>query len=528
MSSSDGRFKKGDPRTRKAARKGGLVRAAQTRREEGPYDGTILDVMDAAGLTGASWKPWRAFWKAVFALPMDDEDLAIYRRHTDRENPPEGPVDEAWMPIGRRGGKSRNAAIAALYLAIRFDAAVLSPGELAVIPVLGADRKQARQVLGYLRGLLELVEFRPYLHRELRDSVELNNSINIEVHTASYRTTRGYTVLGCVCDEIAFWRTDDGAASPDTEVLTALRPGMATVPDSLLLGLSSPYAMKGELFTAVERGFGKDDPRVLVWNADTRSMNPAVPAHVVERAFEEDPVAAASEYGREGRVHFRRDVESFLDPVAIRAVTVSGRRELPPRVAVQYVAFTDPSGGSQDSFTLAIAHHENEVAVVDAVREVRPPFSPDDVVRDFCELLKSYRLSEVEGDRYGGEWPRERFREHGVTYRTADRTKSDLYRELVAPVNAQRVELLDLPVLRAQLVGLERRVARSGRDSIDHSPGGRDDVANAVAGAIARLWARKGRKRLRRLPSQSYITTGRLSVPQASRASSTRPRRGWR
>ncbi len=53
-------------------------------------------------------------------------------------------------------------------------------------------------------------------------------------------------------------------------------------------------------------------------------------------------------------------------------------------------------------------------------------------------------------------------------------------------VNSGQVELLDHKVLRAQLEGLERRTARGGRDSIDHPPGGRDDVANAVAGAVVR------------------------------------------
>jgi hypothetical protein len=51
-------------------------------------------------------------------------------------------------------------------------------------------------------------------------------------------------------------------------------------------------------------------------------------------------------------------------------------------------------------------------------------------------------------------------------------------------LNSRRVELLDHPKLVAQLVGLERRTARSGRDSIDHAPGAHDDVANAAAGAL--------------------------------------------
>ena len=479
---TENQFRKGDPRTIEAARKGGRTTAAQRRTERGPFEGSILDVMDAAGLTGPSWMPWRAFWKAVYGLPMDDAELAVYRAQTAREEPTAEPVSEAWMPIGRRGGKSRNAAVAALYSAISFDASTLAPGELAIVPVLAPDRKQARVVLGYLRGLLDLPEFAPYLHRTLKETVELHNGVNIEIATASFRTIRGYTVPAAVLDEVAFWH--DEGANPDSEVLQALRPAMATVPGSLLLGLSSPYACRGELYAAVERYFGEDDDRVLVWNADTASMNPQVPTHIIERAFEDDPVAAASEYGREGRVQFRRDVEAFLDSEAIRAVTVEGRRELPHLDGTRYIAFVDPSGGSQDSFTLAIAHGEGDLAVLDAVRERRPPFSPDDVVQEFAELLDTYGVTTVTGDRYGGEWPRERFQVHGIRYEPSERTKSDIYRELVAPVNGGRVALLDLPVLRAQLLGLERRVARGGRDSIDHGPGGRDDVANAAAGAL--------------------------------------------
>ena len=481
-------FRKGDPRTVEAGRRGGLVRQSQRRKQESGYQGTIADMMDAAGLTGPSWTAWRAFLKAVCALPLSPEELATYRRHTDRESAPEAAVREAWMPIGRRGGKSRVAALVAGYLGFRFDpTARLAPGERAVIPVLAADRRQARQVLGYLKGLCELKEFAPYVHRVLKESIELHTGVNIEVHTASFRTVRGYTCPAVICDEIAFWLADDSSANPDSEILGALRPAMATVPDALLLGLSSPYAAKGELYRAVERCFGKDDPRVLVWNADTRSMNPDVPPEVIEQAFADDPVAAASEYGQDGRVQFRRDVEQFLDPDAVRAVTVPGRLELAPVRGTRYVAFVDPSGGSQDSFTLAVAHVEADVAVLDAVRERRPPFSPDEVVAEFAALLRSYGLAVVTGDRYGGQWPSERFRKHGITYKPSERTKSDIYRELVAPINGARVALLDLPVLRAQLVGLERRVARGGRDSVDHAPGGRDDVANAAAGALVSL-----------------------------------------
>jgi hypothetical protein len=164
---------------------------------------------------------------------------------------------------------------------------------------------------------------------------------------------------------------------------------------------------------------------------------------------------------------------------------VPGRFELPPLTGTNYVAFVDPSGGTSDSMTLALAHRDKDGrAILDAVRERRPPFSPDDVVLEHVSLLKSFGIRTVFGDRYAGEWPRERFRVNGVTYEVAEQPKSDIYRELLPILNSGRAELLDVPRLTTQLCGLERRTARGGRDSIDHAPGAHDDVSNSVAGAI--------------------------------------------
>ena len=202
---------------------------------------------------------------------------------------------------------------------------------------------------------------------------------------------------------------------------------------------------------------------------------------IIAQAYEDDPESAAAECGAE----FRSDIAAFVTREVIDNCTEAGRFELPPLPGVTYCAFTDPSGGSADAMTLAIAHAgSDERAILDAVREVRPPFSPESVVRDFAQLLRSYRVSRVVGDRYAGEWPRERFREHGIAYDLSDRPKSDLYRDVLPMLNSGKVELLDLPRLASQLCGLERRTARSGRDSIDHAPGGHDDIANAVAGAV--------------------------------------------
>ena len=147
---------------------------------------------------------------------------------------------------------------------------------------------------------------------------------------------------------------------------------------------------------------------------------------------------------------------------------------------------TDPSGGSQDSFTLAIGHQvtrdEQPVAVIDCLRETRPPFSPEAVVTEYTALLMDYGIVSVIGDRYAGEWPREQFRKRGITYEPSARPKSELYRDALAFLNSGHIELLDHARLLAQLGALERRTARGGRDSIDHAPGGHDDLANVVCG----------------------------------------------
>jgi hypothetical protein len=287
-------------------------------------------------------------------------------------------------------------------------------------------------------------------------------------------------VISALLDELAFWPTDD-AAEPDVEIINAIRPAMSTIPNAMLLCASSPYAQRGALFAAFKRHYGNDGDRVLVWKAPTRTMNPTVPQAVIDEAIERDPASAASEYG----ASFRTDVESYISRDAVEAAVIQGRYELPRVEGIRYFGFVDPSGGSSDSMTLAVAHMQGTREIVDCIRERRAPFSPDDVVGEFAATLKAYGVSRVHGDRFAAEWPRERFRVHGIEYAVAAKPKSDLYRDLLPLLNSGRVELLDHKRLVAQLCGLERRTARGGRDSIDHPPGAHDDIANAVAGAIA-------------------------------------------
>jgi hypothetical protein len=437
-----------------------------------------------------AWRSWFAFLAGLFGLPLTPTQLKVFQHHTGRAVAPIAQASEGWLICGRRAGKSFMLALIAVYLAAFKDYSPhLMKGERATIMIIARDRRQARVILRYIRGLLQNIRMlKELIERETSDGFDLTNHVTIETTTASFRATRGYTIAAALCDELAFWPTDD-SAEPDYEVLNALRPGMVTIPGAMLLCASSPYARRGALWDAYHRHFGKEGD-VLVWKATTKEMHASVPQRTVDEALERDPAHAAAEWLAE----FRTDVESFLSREAVEAAVAHGVLERMPLLTVGYSAFVDPSGGGSDSMTLAMGHIEGKCAVIDAIRERKPPFAPESVVAEFAELCKRYRVTQVQGDRYAGEWPRDAFKRHGIDYLPAVKSKSDLYVEFLPRVNSGEVSLLEHPRLVAQLLRLERRTARGGKDSIDHVPGAQDDVANAVAGVIYSLLAQQPHK----------------------------------
>lgn len=445
---------------------------------------TIRDLMLDPALFGGqfggeSWAAWRALLSGFYGLPLDDVELGHWQTLTGREDAPETPHNELWLAIGRRGGKTQEAALAAVYHACFIDyTARLSPGEVATVMAIAADRKQARHLMRYVSGLLNS---NPMLQRlivrETGESIELANRTVIEVGTASFRATRGYTFAAVIADEIAFWRSED-SANPDFEILNAVRPGLATL-DGPLLCLSSPYSRRGALWDAYRRHFGKAGP-ILVAQAPTLTMNPTLPRRIVEQAYERDPVAAAAEYGAE----FRNDIAAFIHRDLVDHCTRSRPAVLPPRDKIQYFAFVDVAGGGADEYTLAIAHKEGERAVIDGVFAERG--NPATITGEYARVLKQYRVWKITGDRYAAEWPRHEFAKHGITLTPSELNRSELYLELLPLLQTGGVELSPDEKALTQLTLLERRTGRNGKDTIDHGPGGHDDRANVIAGA-ARL-----------------------------------------
>jgi hypothetical protein len=63
---------------------------------------------------------------------------------------------------------------------------------------------------------------------------------------------------------------------------------------------------------------------------------------------------------------------------------------------------------------------------------------------------------------------RELFRKHGIGYDVSDKSKSELYVELLLLLTTRRADLLDNSCLVTQLLSLERRTGASGKGAIDH------------------------------------------------------------
>ena len=82
--------------------------------------------------------------------------------------------------------------------------------------------------------------------------------------------------------------------------------------------------------------------------------------------MDRDPAAASAEY----MAQFRTDVEGFPTREAVEASVELNVRERPFEGKHNYIAFVDPSGGSSDAMTLAIAHKEGETEVLDLIRRV--------------------------------------------------------------------------------------------------------------------------------------------------------------
>jgi hypothetical protein len=378
------------------------------------------------------------------------------------------------------------AAALALYLAL-FSEHRLARGERGMVLVLAASTEQAKVVFGYCKGFLEAS---PVLRQEIvnitRSEITLRNGICCAVHSLSYRTLRGRTLVAAVLDEVSFFR-DESSATPDIETYRAILPSLATT-DGMLIGISTPYRKMGLLHAKFRDHFGVDDDEVLVVKGSTKQFNPTLSDRMIESQRQADPLSASSEWDAE----FRADISSFLDDALIDAAVEHGRPlELPPTKTLFgsiYKSFVDPSGGvGADSYTLAICHKDGEQLVCDLVRGTSGRFDPQEITKQYAALVKEYGIGTVVGDAYAAQWVTSAWQNTGISYVQSEIPKSQIYRECIPLFTRGLIRLPDHATLLRELRLLERTTHRGGKESIDHPRSGHDDYANALCGALRQL-----------------------------------------
>jgi hypothetical protein len=435
----------------------------------------------------ASWQTWRVVLKAAFGVELNSEEAEAFATVAGSRKPPAKRVREIWAICGRRGGKSRVSAALAVYLAAFTQQPTLAPGEVGMCLVLAASRDQAQVVFAYIKGFLKAS---PMLRKEIAgqtaSEITLKNGIIISVHSTSFRTVRGRTLIACIFDEVAFWR-DETSATPDIETYRAVLPSLATT-NGLLVGISSPYRKIGLLHMKHRDHYGIDSDDVLVVQGGTNTFNPTLSEQTIATQRAADPVGAGAEWDAE----FRTDISTFLDDELIDAAIEHGRPlELPPQPYPSfYRAFTDAAGGTgRDAYSIAIAHKDGEHFHIDLVRGTRPgqKFDPQQVTKEYAELLKEYRIGSVVGDAYASQWVAGAWRDTGVLYVQSDIPKSQIYLESLPLFTRGLVRLPDHARLLKELRLLERVTHRGGKDSVDHPRGQHDDFANAVCGVLRTL-----------------------------------------
>ncbi len=450
----------------------------------------IVEAMDSPKLfqksfAGESWNPWRVVLKAAYALPMTNAEREFFQSIAGGRDPPTKKVRELWVVGGRRGGKDSVSSLIMAHTAALFSkGGRLRGGEIPLCVALACDRDQAKIILNYTKSYFaEIPALKKLVRRETAAGLELTNGVEVATGTNSYRAVRGRPILCAVLDEAAFYRTEESAL-PDEETYKALIPGMLTMqPDCMLVGISTPYRKSGLLYRKYQEHFGKNSDDVLVIQASSRTLNPMISQKAIDAAMEEDQAHALAEW----YAVFRDDVSGWATREDIENAVDRDIVVRPPQPNIQYFSFVDGNGGRNDSFCAAVAHLENNIAVLDCLMEIRAGFGvkydPDSAVPRIASMLKEYRCFSTTGDHYGAEWIVGSFKRNGIDYRSTDRNKSKIYCDALPLFTTGRARLLDNKRLVNQLCSLERKTTASG-DKVDHGPGGHDDCANVACGAL--------------------------------------------
>src|SRR5206468_13068342 len=85
----------------------------------------------------STWFAWIVWLKSLVAIPLNESELALFQRCTGRTHPPAKEPKVSATIVGRRGGKSKMAALVGAFTAAFVDfKPYLSTGERSMVLIL--------------------------------------------------------------------------------------------------------------------------------------------------------------------------------------------------------------------------------------------------------------------------------------------------------------------------------------------------------------------------------------------------------
>lgn len=407
---------------------------------------------------------------------------------------------EAWMVVGRRGGKTDRFAstIVAYEACFGGHEQYVSRGQKAYCFQIAQDMRNAASALHFIFAAIEespagkeLLDGPP-----VKDEIRLKNNVIIKCIPCTLKASRGFATPVAVFDEVGVWYAESDSANPDYEIYRAMRPGQMQFPNKLIVGISSPYNKQGLLYKYYEAGTdGVNAPsyqrqhyrNVLVIHAPTAAMgNPLVTRDSLQEECDRDVKA----FERECLAIFQDSISGFLSGALLREAVDANVFEREPQPNLYtYVAAIDPAF-RHDAFALTIFHLDEDGQVVqDVVRRYKAdnksgPLNPEALFSDFGPLLQSYGIVVIFSDQYHLESLqqlalRRGFIIEGVPFKATN--KAAIYGSLQQLLNQHRIRLLDNTETIKELRQLERRLTGGGVVQISAPQGQYDDMATVTA-----------------------------------------------
>jgi hypothetical protein len=428
--------------------------------------------------------------KAVYALPMDDAELALFQEATGRPQPPTEPFKTINVLAGRRSGKSSHiCAPLAVYEACIASHAIPET-ERGLVTVLGPSTRQARTTFRMIQRMIERSPKLRGLIESVRtgdeNEIQLSNSIDIRVLAANQRTIRGDLIVAAICEESNFFRDSDSGQYNLSEILDAIRPALLTLPDSKLICVSSPWVALGPMWESFQKR--AERPEELCWKLPSWTMNPSINSARLWFEKTRDPQKFAREYGAE----FLEAAGALIPSELIDKAVQRGTRGFPSSNSLHCVAGLDPSSKGTDCFGFALAHKTTDDKIIlDLARQWKPPGNGQfldygGIVPEIVEQMNARGATKIFSDQICAAALASMFQKYGMTFEqvsTFGTKAAELYRTVRQLFVAGKVVLPDDPEVIGQFKKLEEILAEGGK-SVVQASSGKDDLAVASCLAI--------------------------------------------